>query len=41
MPGVRVRALVMHFAVAGREHELAANRVRDYADATGGLTADL
>jgi hypothetical protein len=31
----------MHFAVAGREHEPAFNRVRDYADATGGLTAGL
>ncbi|MFE6962198.1 hypothetical protein [Streptomyces sp. NPDC057696] len=41
MTGIRVRALVMHFAVAGREHELAANQVRDYADATGRLTADL
>ncbi|WP_327225147.1 hypothetical protein OG229_15830 [Streptomyces platensis] len=40
--GIRDRALVlMHFAVAGREHELAFNRVRDYADTTGGLTADL
>jgi hypothetical protein len=40
--GLRDRALVlMHFAVSGREHELAFNRVRDYADATGGLTADL
>lgn len=36
------RALVlMHFAVAGPEHELAHNRVRDYADATGGLVADM
>ncbi|MEU6228542.1 hypothetical protein [Streptomyces sp. NPDC047042] len=31
----------MHFAVAGREHELALNRVRDYADTPGGLTANL
>ncbi|WP_327286585.1 integrase [Streptomyces sp. NBC_01205] len=40
--GIRDRALVlMHFAVAGREHELAANRVRDYAEAPGGIQADL
>lgn len=40
--GIRDRALVlMHFAVAGREHELAFNRVRDYAETPGGLTADL
>ncbi|MBV9024669.1 MAG: integrase [Streptomycetaceae bacterium] len=40
--GIRDRALVlMHFAVAGREHELAFNRVRDYADAPGGLVADM
>ena len=40
--GIRDRALVlMHFAVAGREHELAATRVRDYADAPGGIQADL
>ncbi|MGW1364726.1 integrase [Streptomyces chartreusis] len=40
--GIRDRALVlMHFAVAGREHELAANRVRDYADTPAGIQADL
>ncbi|WP_331742815.1 integrase (plasmid) [Streptomyces sp. NBC_00868] len=40
--GIRDRALVlMHFAVAGREHELAATRVRDYAEAPGGIQADL
>ncbi|MET7929776.1 hypothetical protein ABZT43_38695 [Streptomyces sp. NPDC005349] len=40
--GLRDRALVLrHFAVAGREHELAATRVRDYADDPGGLLADL
>ncbi|MFJ6558167.1 integrase [Streptomyces luteogriseus] len=40
--GIRDRALVlMHFAVADREHELAANRVRDYADTPGGIQADL
>ncbi|WP_405933638.1 hypothetical protein [Streptomyces sp. NBC_00827] len=39
--GIRDRALVLiHFAVAGHEHELAFNRVRDCADATGGLVAD-
>jgi hypothetical protein len=31
----------MHFAIAGREHELAANRVRDYADRPGGILAGL
>ncbi|MEU0375216.1 integrase [Streptomyces sp. NPDC006283] len=40
--GIRDRALIlMHFAVAGREHEIAANRVRDYADTPGGLLADM
>ncbi|MFJ9482260.1 hypothetical protein ACIRRI_46010 [Streptomyces mirabilis] len=40
--GLRDRALVlMHFAVAGREHELAFNRVRDYADTPAGIQADL
>jgi hypothetical protein len=40
--GIRDRALVlMHFAVAGREHEIAYNRVRDYADDPGGLVADM
>ncbi|MEU6397173.1 integrase [Streptomyces cinnamoneus] len=40
--GIRDRALVlMHFAVAGREHELAATRVRDYAETPGGNQADL
>jgi len=40
--GIRDRALVlMHFAVAGREHELAFNRVRDYAETPGGIQADL
>jgi hypothetical protein len=40
--GIRDRAVVlMHFAVAGREHELAANRVRDYADTPAGIQADL
>ncbi|WP_331720531.1 integrase (plasmid) [Streptomyces sp. NBC_00161] len=40
--GIRDRALVlMHFAVAGREHELAANRVRDYALTSAGIQADL
>ncbi|MFD3504867.1 integrase [Streptomyces sp. NPDC058678] len=40
--GIRDRALVlMHFAVAGREHELAANRVRDYTDTPGGIQADM
>ncbi|MGC8923537.1 site-specific integrase [Streptomyces griseoaurantiacus] len=40
--GIRDRALVlMHFAVAGREHELAFNRVRDYAETSGGIQADL
>ncbi|WP_455362139.1 hypothetical protein [Streptomyces sp. SYSU K21746] len=29
------------FAVAGREHELAANRVRDYVEAPAGIQADL
>ncbi|WP_405477588.1 integrase [Streptomyces canus] len=40
--GIRDRALVlMHFAVAGHEHELAFNRVRDYADTPAGIHADL
>ncbi|MEU0398233.1 integrase [Streptomyces sp. NPDC006208] len=44
--GLRDGALVltqvlMHFAVAGREHEPAHNRVRDYADTPGGIRADL
>ncbi|MEV6296736.1 hypothetical protein AB0M41_41440 [Streptomyces sp. NPDC051896] len=40
--GIRDRAMVlMHFAVAGREHELAFNRVRDYAEIPGGIQADL
>ncbi|CAM5243463.1 hypothetical protein SCANM63S_07531 [Streptomyces canarius] len=41
--GIRDRALVlMHFAVAGREHELAFNRVRDYsAETPAGIQADL
>ncbi|MDP5317355.1 hypothetical protein [Streptomyces poriferorum] len=40
--GMRDRAMVlMHFAVAGREHEIAANRVRDYADDPDGLLADM
>ncbi|MFJ2922851.1 integrase [Streptomyces sp. NPDC087307] len=40
--GIRDRAMVlMHFAVAGREHEIAANRMRDYADDSGGLIADM
>ncbi|MFC9227393.1 hypothetical protein ACFTZI_00085 [Streptomyces decoyicus] len=38
LTGLRDRALVlMHFAVAGREHELAFNRVRDYAETPGGI----
>ncbi|MFI9809549.1 integrase [Streptomyces sp. NPDC052301] len=42
LTGIRDRALVlMHFAVAGREHELAFNRVRDYAETPGGIQADL
>ena len=40
--GPRDRALILiHFAVTGREHELAALRVRDLADAADGLLADL
>ncbi|MFH8760325.1 hypothetical protein [Streptomyces atroolivaceus] len=40
--GIRDRALVlMHFAVAGREHELTFNLVRDYAENPGGIQADL
>lgn len=40
--GIRDRALVLlHFAVADREHELAFNRVRDYADTPAGIQADL
>ncbi|MFC7994347.1 hypothetical protein ACFUV2_34295 [Streptomyces pilosus] len=40
--GIRDRALVlMYFAVAGREHELAFNWVRDYAETPGGIQADL
>ncbi|MFI8503504.1 integrase [Streptomyces sp. NPDC085524] len=40
--GIRDRALVlMHFAVAGREHELAATRVRDYTATPAGIQADL
>ncbi|WP_107475784.1 integrase [Streptomyces sp. Sge12] len=40
--GIRDRALVlMHFAVAGREHELSFNRVRDYAETPAGIQADL
>ncbi|MFG2590325.1 integrase [Streptomyces sp. NPDC048438] len=40
--GIRDRNLVlMHFAVAGREHELAFNRVRDYAETPRGIQADL
>ncbi|MGA6172493.1 hypothetical protein ACPEIF_19870 [Streptomyces sp. NPDC012600] len=36
--GLRDRALVlMHFAVAGREHELAFSRVRDCAETPGGI----
>ncbi|MGW5464882.1 hypothetical protein [Streptomyces sp. NPDC003996] len=31
----------MHFAVAGRRHELAFNRVRDYAEIPSGIQADL
>lgn len=39
---IRDRAIVLlHFAVAGREHELALARVRDFADDPGGLVADL
>ena len=42
LQGIRARALVlMHFAVAGGEHELAFNRVRDYAETPGGIQADL
>ncbi|MEU5539425.1 integrase [Streptomyces sp. NPDC020362] len=42
LTGIRDRALVlMHFAVAGREHELAFNRVRDYAETPAGIQADL
>ncbi|MCX4429607.1 integrase [Streptomyces mirabilis] len=42
LQGIRDRALVlMHFAVAGREHELAFNRVRDYAETPAGIQADL
>ncbi|MGR6975229.1 hypothetical protein ACU639_37610 [Streptomyces cynarae] len=42
LTGIRDRALVlMHFAVAGRRHELAFNRVRDYAETPGGIQADL
>ncbi|WP_406187960.1 hypothetical protein [Streptomyces sp. NBC_01006] len=42
LTGIRDRALVlMHFAVAGREHELAFNRVRDYALTSDGIRADL
>lgn len=40
--GLRDRALVlMHFAVAGRQHELAFNRVRDYAQTREGIRADM
>ncbi|MFJ2241810.1 hypothetical protein [Streptomyces sp. NPDC087859] len=40
--GIRDRALVLtHFAVAGREHGLASNRVRDYAETLGGIQTDL
>ncbi|MFF1713945.1 hypothetical protein [Streptomyces sp. NPDC058268] len=40
--GLCGRALVlMRLAVAGREHELACNRVRDYADTPAGVQADL
>lgn len=42
LTGLRDRALVlMHFAVAGRRHELAFNRVRDYAETPDGIQADL
>ncbi|MCU4750218.1 integrase [Streptomyces sp. G-5] len=40
--GIRDRSIVLtHFSVAGREHEIAATRVRDYADDPGGLLVDL
>ncbi|MGW4506836.1 hypothetical protein ACWENO_19585 [Streptomyces sp. NPDC004436] len=40
--GIRDRSMVlMQFSVAGREHEIAANRVRDFADDPGGLLADM
>ncbi|MER5584645.1 hypothetical protein ABT090_23815 [Streptomyces asoensis] len=42
LTGIHDRAMVlMHFAVAGREHELAFNRVRDYAETPDGIQADL
>ncbi|MFF4402510.1 hypothetical protein [Streptomyces sp. NPDC001480] len=42
LTGLRDRALVlMHFAVAGRRHDLAFNRVRDYAETPGSIQADL
>lgn len=42
MMGVRDRALVLlHFAVAGREHELAALRVRDIVETENGLVVDI
>lgn len=42
LTGIRDRAMVlMHFAVAGREHELAFNRVRDYTETPDGIQADL
>lgn len=42
LTGIRDRALVlMHFAVVGREDELAFARVRDFAEPPGGIRADL
>ncbi|MET8956984.1 hypothetical protein ACWEO4_48245 [Streptomyces sp. NPDC004393] len=42
LTGLRDRALVlMHFAAAGREHELAFNRVRDSDETRGRIQADL
>ncbi|MFF4402657.1 integrase, partial [Streptomyces sp. NPDC001480] len=42
LTGLRDRALVlMHFAVAGCRHDLAFNRVRDYAETPGSIQADL
>ncbi|MFB7751021.1 hypothetical protein ACFC18_15780 [Streptomyces sp. NPDC056121] len=42
LTGLLDRDLVlMHFAVAGRRHELAFNRVRDDAETSGGIQAGL
>lgn len=40
-PTARMPSVLLHFAVAGHEHEVAGTRVRDYADDPGELVTDL